>query len=66
TAGRRYVTQPLFVGRKLGKFAVLYVAQDDMPFLPSVVAQFKEYMDIPETCAVSWELPPLLGSCAKT
>ncbi|MEG0216877.1 MAG: hypothetical protein RR655_00945 [Raoultibacter sp.] len=66
TAGRRYVTQPLFVGRKLGKFAVLYVAQADMSLLPSIVAQFKEYMDIPETCAVSWELPPLLGSCAKT
>lgn len=66
TAGRRYVTQPLFVGRKLGKFAVLYVAQDDMSLLPSIVAQFKEYMDIPETCAVSWELPPLLESSTKT
>lgn len=60
TAGRGYVTPPFFVGRDIERFAVLFVAEEDMALLPSIVAQFKESMDIPKTCDVSWEFPVLI------
>lgn len=61
TAARLYLTPPLFIGRTINRFAVLFIRDEDANRIDDIVAAFKMQMDIPDACDVSWELPPLLN-----